>query len=380
MNKVGLYAALGETLKQLPNTIFKRLKEQFATSITIYKGTPFFDVFEEWLYKNYGHRFRDLELSKGAFEDNTPQPGQVKKDSTLAYGFKEGYLIIKYEGKRILIAKNKETMSSNSRVFLDYYVLTSIDKDISKTLIAELEKEFNLHNTKIQLFSSTAWGEWEFIDSLRARPLPSIILDSTLKDKIVTDIDKFVASKEWYESVGIDYRRGYLFYGVPGNGKTSLSMALAQHVNRSIYAIDLASMQGDTELKRAFKNMKPNSILLMEDIDRAFINRDNSEVKGVSFSCLLNCLNGVFQKEGVITIMTTNHIEALDPALIRSGRVDMRVEIGNPSDVQINEYLTRFYGVIVSHWDYKSVSMADVQDICVRNKADIDAAIKELKG
>ena len=83
----------------------------------------------------------------------------------------------------------------------------------------------------------------------------------------------------------------------------------------------------------------------------------------------MNCLDGIFFKEELITIITTNHIELLDPALIRPGRVDMQVEIKQPIQASVEQYISKFYNKEISLLTYHtSRSMAEVVDICLTNE------------
>ena len=132
-----------------------------------------------------------------------------------------------------------------------------------------------------------------------------------------------------------------MFHGAPGGGKTSLAFAMAHLTNRNIFILNLSSLSNDVALARCFKYLEQNSILLIEDIDAAFVKRNDGEQ--VSFSMLLNCLDGAMSKEDIITVITTNHVEKLDPALIRAGRIDLQVEIKYPSHIEVTEFLKNFY-------------------------------------
>jgi len=114
------------------------------------------------------------------------------------------------------------------------------------------------------------------------------------------DIKEFKNSAKWYLDHGVPYRRGYLFYGPPGTGKTSFTQAVAGALNLSICYMNLSGNELDDDmLNRALNDAPPNSIILMEDIDAIFVeresvNREKGEWdRGVSFSGLLNALDGV---------------------------------------------------------------------------------------
>ncbi|KAK1050708.1 hypothetical protein LTR33_014650 [Friedmanniomyces endolithicus] len=226
------------------------------------------------------------------------------------------------------------------------------------------------------------------------------------------------ASPKWYATRGIPYRRGYLFHGPPGTGKTSLSFALAGIFGLEIYAISLQEptlTEGD--LMQLFNGLPRRCIVLLEDVDAAGLLRDGlsdadqgskkkhrkekkkdevdstekveekkedsteppkkdeaftlkdlaRELKavsaprrgggggnrgkdsdgqstvGISLSGLLNAIDGVATHEGRVLIMTTNHPEKLDAALVRPGRVDRKVEFRLAMKEQVRELFVRMY-------------------------------------
>jgi chaperone BCS1 len=123
--------------------------------------------------------------------------------------------------------------------------------------------------------------------------------------------------------MGIPYKRSFLLYGPPGTGKSSLAQALAGHFKLSISYLNLSDNIDDFCLNLLLNLAPKKSIVLLEDIDCLFEVRKNSErVNSITFSGFLNAIDGVRSQEGRIIIMTTNHKEKLDPALLRAGRTD----------------------------------------------------------
>lgn len=138
-----------------------------------------------------------------------------------------------------------------------------------------------------------------------------------------------------------------------GCGKTSLITALAGELDYSICALNL-SERGltDDRLNHLINVVPSQSIVLLEDIDAAVKNRDDEsdETKKVyeglnplTLSGVLNMLDGVTSSEARILFMTTNHVQRLDSALIRPGRVDFKEYIGHATDEQIERAFTKFY-------------------------------------
>jgi len=261
-------------------------------------------------------------------------------------------------------------------------------------------------------------GAWSRTFNRPSRPMDTVILDNEQKQMIIKDMNEYLhpASPRWYATRGIPYRRGYLFHGPPGTGKTSLSFALAGIFGLDIYVISLQEQTlTESDLMQLFHGLSRRCIVLLEDIDAAGLIREEDneeeapskivkgraarskdgpahrakaedkveEVKkdeeftlkdlarelkavstargggggrgkasgdsnrpngtGISLSGLLNAIDGVASHEGRVLIMTTNHPEKLDAALIRPGRIDRRVQFKMAARDQIRELFYRMY-------------------------------------
>ncbi|ERF76228.1 hypothetical protein EPUS_04305 [Endocarpon pusillum Z07020] len=194
--------------------------------------------------------------------------------------------------------------------------------------------------------------EWKpFGNPRRKRPLESVVLDAGVKETIVADVKEFQSSSKWYYDRGIPYRRGYLLHGPPGTGKSSFIQALAGELDYDIAILNL-SERGltDDRLNHLLTIIPPRTLVLLEDVDVAFANRrvqsDPDGYRGatVTFSGLLNALDGVASAEERIIFLTTNYVERLDGALVRPGRVDMTVRLGEATRYQVEHLWDRFYG------------------------------------
>lgn len=316
-------------------------------------------------------------------EDDTDIGGgsaAAKSKKNLSYTPSFGSHYFWYRG-RVLMFRRSANKEQNS------YMLVSQKEEISiscfgrnpwilKELIYEARQKYlekDQHKTLIYrgtTRSGTAEPQWQRCMARVSRPFSTVILNEKTKQNLIEDVTDYLqpTTQRWYANRGIPYRRGYLLYGPPGTGKSSLSLALAGFFNMRIYIVSLSSITATEEnLATLFAELPRRCVVLLEDIDTAGLTHTRDEGKDedasavaareplkpgqtsvgngsttstptttaaaappgrLSLSGLLNILDGVASQEGRILIMTTNHLEKLDRALIRPGRVDMIVEFG----------------------------------------------------
>ncbi|KAI5919985.1 P-loop containing nucleoside triphosphate hydrolase protein [Camillea tinctor] len=206
--------------------------------------------------------------------------------------------------------------------------------------------------------SSYYGGGWKLKMRKPIRRLDTVHFDDGVKQDLLADIRKYLdpKTKRWYQTRNMPYRRGYLFHGPPGTGKSSLCAALAGEFGLDLYELKIPSIKTDENLESMFMTIPPQCIVLLEDIDAIWADRDvNAEKvtnptankRHIRSSCtlsgLLNVLDGVGSQEGRIVIMTTNKPEQLDSALVRPGRVDMKVHLGYINRTSAEQMFLRMF-------------------------------------
>ncbi|GAP86981.1 putative BCS1-mitochondrial protein of the AAA family of ATPase [Rosellinia necatrix] len=187
-------------------------------------------------------------------------------------------------------------------------------------------------------------GAWAVSAVKPVRPLDTIHLHEDVKTNLINDIKAYLDPKRrrFYSENGIPYRRGYLLHGPPGCGKSSLSVALAGFFGLDLYIVNFSSLY-EYELSSLFAMLPARCFVLLEDIDAVGFRQDDDEDENdntdrwrrvhasrkCSFSSLLNILDGVASQEGRVVIMTSNFPEKLDEALVRPGRIDVKIHMGH---------------------------------------------------
>ncbi|XP_059069874.1 AAA-ATPase At3g50940 [Cryptomeria japonica] len=179
----------------------------------------------------------------------------------------------------------------------------------------------------------------------------TLALDPELKDDVQRDLTKFSQREMYYKKVGRAWKRGYLLYGPPGTGKSSMIAAISNHLHYDIYDLELTEVKSNTELRKLLIATTNKSIIVIEDIDCSLDLTDRKKKpkkeskeesdpatgkpeneppeSKVTLSGVLNFTDGLWSCCGSerIIIFTTNHVDRLDPALLRSGRMDKHIHL-----------------------------------------------------
>jgi len=227
---------------------------------------------------------------------------------------------------------------------------------------------------------------WYLFSKTPKRPIDTLYLKEGESEHITNSIAEFFSDDERgeYLSFGIPYKKVFFLYGVPGSGKTSSINVIASHFDCDIHIIPLSTDMDDSNLVEAFssvnadtdlqinKNMKNRKIILIEDIDCIFEDRkEGDHLKNkVTLQGLLNCMDGFTCSEGALIFITANKPETLDNAMIRSCRVDYKLELGYADKYQtrcmFNRFLpeqsdkfNKFYNSI-SHLEYTTAMLQEL--------------------
>ncbi|NXX09384.1 BCS1 protein, partial [Larus smithsonianus] len=244
-----------------------------------------------------------------------------------------GNHFIWYRRKWIRIERNREKQMIDLHTGTPWESVTftalGTNREIFFNILREA-RELALQQQEGRTIMYTAMGaEWrQFGFPRRRRPLSSVVLEEGVSERLVQDVKEFIDNPKWYSERGkalacwIPYRRGYLLYGPPGCGKSSFITALAGELQYSICLLSLSDRSlSDDRLNHLLSVAPQQSIILLEDVDAAFVSRDLAAenpamyqgMGRLTFSGLLNALDGVASTEARIVFMTTNYVDRLEP-------------------------------------------------------------------
>lgn len=247
---------------------------------------------------------------------------------------------------------------------------------------------------------------WVSVPFRHPSSFETLAFDPQLKAQIMEDLTAFSDGKEFYQRVGRAWKRGYLLYGPPGSGKSSLIAAMANYLCYDVYDLELSKVTDNSELRALLLQTTNRSIIVIEDIDcsvdltadrvvktaKRSTRKEEVEENGrVTLSGLLNFTDGLWSccGEEKIIVFTTNHKENVDPALLRCGRMDVHVNLGTCGAHAFKELARNYLGMEAqSHALFDVVEScirsggaltpAQIGEILLRNRRDVDLAMKEV--
>ncbi|XP_019200232.1 PREDICTED: AAA-ATPase ASD, mitochondrial-like [Ipomoea nil] len=204
---------------------------------------------------------------------------------------------------------------------------------------------------------SDDWDDdkWSYVTWKHPSTFETMALAPKMKQEIIDDLIAFRNAKDYYMKIGKAWKHGYLLYGPPGTGKSSTIAAMANLMEYDVYDIELTTVKDNSDLRKLLIDTTSKSIIVIEDIDCSLdltgkrsaeeeesssddeddipipnkAKKKEKKSEEVTLSGLLNFVDGLWSAIGEerIMIFTTNHVEKLDLALIRRGRMDMHIEL-----------------------------------------------------
>lgn len=370
-------------LKRYPRMIWAWVKNKFVFSLEIIDD-------DSYSAKNY---FRFMKF----YEQHRPKRGSrrfrlliqlTRTVKAAAPGFHWFY----FEGKYYWFTmKNLDSGGSEkvkSAVTISSYGLTDAVLDrLINAFCVKPPSTLGIYYTNPR----SSRDVWHRKAEIRDLSLNDLIMDDEEKATLIERLDWFVNNEAWYRARHRDYKLVIMLKGPPGTGKSFLARAIACHLRRNMYVVGL---EDDHSFGMQMDEVPAGkSVVLMEDFDdvsslhkRKTEEGDVNELVhrhgGVRLSTMLNKLQGVNTSNGHVIIMTTNHIELLDPALYRGSRVNLMLEVGPFKSKQIKQYLAKMYSPeAAARYDFEwaPVNVSKLDQWFEESPHDIDAFVKNLE-
>ena len=386
-------SAIGTALllaRSVPATLWRHAVRYGSVTLEIDNTDPGFGWIWTWLSRHpYVRRSRRLRLS-GRLREVDARRGGEHEAWDLLPG--EGRHVFLHRGRPVVLTYHIDQENSKGPFLRQRFHLRTVGRsqEFLRQLVAEAAN-LCTGDDRVRVYDFRE-NYWQLSSSKRPRTLDSVILPDRQAERLVRDAEWFFEAADWYAERGVPYRRGYLFSGPPGTGKSSVVLALASHMGKSVYALNLASVTQDSALMEAFAEVPTNAILLVEDIDAMRISKSRVQptkegeppsVALTTLSGLLNAIDGVAAPEGRLLVMTSNHPEKLDPALIRPGRIDLHERFDLLGPAEVRRMFLRFHPGALADADRFAaivdtpISPAELQ--CILLTGDPFGALDEIR-
>jgi len=339
--------------------ICKKQEITIAKYINDGEPNPLYEKFQDYLIYKFPQKLTSYEL--------VPKNGEV--DFSLQDMIGQKFEDI-YNGNIIDLSVSEKQINGKADKYIIIKSKTASTSDIKKYVSKVTTTKTELSGT-IKIFRPLISGKkkdeqvirWESVVVKTNKSLNNTIYSEKVQDELFNSIESFMIDEQWYVDRGIPYKKGYLLYGCPGTGKTSVAKIIASKYNIPVFCLDLSTIDNNATLVKLMTEINyytnfQKYILLMEDVERsAFFknNRYNGNKKHkLSMDCLLNCIDGIVEPWGRLLIMSCNDRDPITRhnALIRPGRIDHEIELSYCDDYQLKKFYDLFYGSTNSSIDW----------------------------
>lgn len=314
----------------------------------------------------------------------------ANNEKTLTIAGHKVHVLIKKPEKMMMLGGYTNDKESNTvapvskKVSQTTAIITCPNEKASKEIQEYLRNNLQIiGKRKVTLYKAQSWGSFIGSSDMPERPISTVVLKKGQIESVIEELNSFIESEDKYNILGIPYHHGILLSGPPGTGKSSTAKVVASHLGLDTYYIALSSVRDNETFHELISEIKPRSVLLLEDIDtvQAAKSRDKKGKDGVTMDALLNVLDGVLSPHGVITIATTNHVENLDEAVIRPGRIDTVYAVDYLDNEQLERICKQFIkmeNVIFPDITGLKISPADIVGEIKKHINDHETAYKAI--
>lgn len=301
---IAVIGAIIYAIKQAFQYVFDYIVQRYSYSFCVTSHHQMaYNVVNEWLH-NLHHPVLEKHTSVYTYWNETIKETQFSIDyGTYMLQYKDAFVIVEK-------SNNKERWDNIDTLHLRIYSRT----DIVYTEVCQLLRTM-LYADKLFVYPVESTSQVLLISK---RSFDTLF--GPEKCVVQHHLDQWKQLIDVYKQMMITYKTGLLFYGEPGTGKTSMARAVASYLGFALYSITFSEYEEGADLLNKILFIPQHSVILFEDIDVCLTDRTSK-----FFDIMLNILDGILSPEHVVMIATTNHIEKIDPALLRDGRFDCNV-------------------------------------------------------
>ena len=255
--------------------------------------------------------------------------------------------------------------------------------------ILSVADEVEQKKKEIKLYMNLEQGDrrWRSIPFTHPATFDTVVMDSDLKNKVKSDLEQFVKSKQYYHRLGRVWKRSYLLCGPAGTGKTSFVAAMARFLCYDVYDIDMSKVLDDSDLKTLLLQTTCKSLIVIEDFDKFLVGKSST---AVSLSGMLNFMDGIESccgEERVMVFTMNSGKDEVDQAVMRPGRIDVHVQFPLCDFSGFKNMASSYLGV-KEHKLFPqleeifqsgaSLSQAEIGEIMISNRNSPSRALKSI--
>lgn len=363
-----VYESTKKLMSAAPDKVADILIEEFKSKpvYTIQIDAANFKVLSDFIEKNFKHLDETFETDFDPFEE---EPTVMAIPNAMSWNPSKDQFIDHaiIDGVPVRLLLDNITKEPNSRTITILKFQTIRIKDYPKRLKEMIKNEIKvgrrndarIDHDDVCIIMNADRGRYSSI-SIK-RDFNNVFITDKIENSIRHSLTRFISSAEWYKEHSIPYHYGILLHGEPGMGKTSIAQAIANEFGARMYM-----MSGDNIFElpeilqkqvNTYNLLKGDYVvLLIEDIDSglkaaALKNRiisksddEDEDNHANGLATVLNAIDGVGAAQNIIYIITTNHKEDIDPALIRPGRIDLDIEIESVNFETFTKFMKFHYG------------------------------------
>lgn len=378
----GLVTAIGIHLRKVPMKIWKLFLRYTTMRIRVNKGDPYFIPLMAKISELHGESDWGSFISQCDIQDQNKTPSGLRWNRRGLCWF-------------VINVVERELEHGNSYNAVTYSIYITVFGFRKKKKLSQLWKDALdcLHSQQLYIYRYRSY--MERFCPLPQRPMNTVVTHVT--HEIISDLQLFLKSKNWYDKHAIPYRRGLALCGPPGTGKTSIAIAIANVLKMNLVIIKLSTIDA-VGLEKVFS--LDNQIILIEDIDTYEVthsrsinhanimlsSKEGSSLKGVNtsndqpitLSDILNAFDGATTGTNNIVIITSNHIDKIDSALLRPGRIENVYELSYLDQELFQQICQLYYGRSSTISVPEKLTAAEAQKIFIKNRNNFEDFQKKI--